>query len=142
MKRRLILAFLVGLPLVGCGGSDIKPLKLAPVAGVVNYKGTAVGGATVVFYPEKGPAATAKTDAKGAFHIRTNGQLGTSPGKNKVTIVAAEQDGPIPPADGNEMKLLEKQNAIPRKYNAADTTDLVVDVPAEGNKSLTLDLTE
>jgi hypothetical protein len=142
MKRCLVSSLLLGLFLIGCGGSDSKPLKLAPVAGVVNYKGAGVADATIVFYPEKGPVATAKTDSKGAFQVRTNGQLGTSAGKNKVTVVAAQQDGPIPQADGNEMKLLEKQNAIPKKYNAADTTDLIVDVPAEGNKSLTLDLTD
>lgn len=142
MIRCWVLMFISGMALVGCGGSDASAPKLAPISGVVNYKGAAVTDATIVFYPEKGPAATGKTDGKGAFQVRTNGQLGTSLGKNKVTVVAVEQTGEIPPADGNEMKLLEKQNAIPKKYNQADTTDLFVDVPAEGNKSLVLDLTD
>lgn len=142
MKRCLTLVFLVGVSLFGCGGSGSQKLKLVPVAGVVNYKGAVVPGATIVFYPEKGPAATGKTDTKGAFQVRTNGQLGAGIGKNKVTIVVAQQDGPTPPADGNEMKLLEKQNAIPKKYNQQDTTDLEIDIPAEGNKALVLDLTD
>jgi hypothetical protein len=140
MKRSCLILLVAAF--VGCGGGDPKAPKVAPVAGVINYKGAAVADATVVFYPDKGPAATGKTDSKGAFQVRTNGQLGTSVGKNKVTVVAAQQQGEIPPADGNEMKLLEKQNAIPKKYNQQDTTDLVVDIPAAGNKELVLDLTD
>ena len=128
---------------VGCGGADLKAPKVAPVAGVINYKGAGVNDATVIFYPEKGPAAEGKTDSKGAFQVRTNGQLGTTIGKNKLTEITSEhQQHTCPPADGNEMKLLEKQNRIPKKYNQAETTDLVVEIPAGGNKELVLDLTD
>ncbi len=126
---------------VGCGGGTGDKPKVAPVAGVLKFKGVPVAEATVVFYPEKGPAAVGKTDAKGAFQVKTNGQLGAPVGKNKVTVATAQTNAEPPPADGKELALLQKPT-IPTKYSDQQTTDLIVDVTAEGNKDLVLDLTE
>lgn len=142
MKYGVIGVFAMSVVSLGCGGGASDAPKVVPAAGVINYNGAGVADATVVFYPEKGPVATGKTDAKGAFQVRTNGQLGATPGKNKVTVAVAAQAGDPPPADGNEMALAEKQSAVPRKYNSQDSTDLTVEIPAEGNKNLVLDLTD
>ena len=97
--------------------------------------------ATVTFYPEKGPVASGKTDANGAYQLRTNGQLGAAIGNHKVTVNAVDAGGDPPPMDGNEMALAVK-SSLPKKYASPETTDLQVDVPAGGNANLVLDLTE
>ncbi len=60
-----------------------------------------------------------RTNEKGAFQTRTNGQLGAVVGTNKVTVaVAAAADAP--PMDGNEMIstgspdgwIMHNQNAV------------------------------
>jgi len=125
--------------LVGCGGGGTA-LKVVPVAGVVRYKDAPVADADLVFYPEKGPAAMAKTDSTGAFQLKTNGQLGGSVGKNKVTVLSKQADA-IPPSDGRAMEFANK-STFPKKYSSEADTDLIIDIPANGNKELKLDLTD
>jgi hypothetical protein len=126
--------------LVGCGGGAKDAPKLAPASGVARFNGKPIPDASVAFYPEKGPVAFGKTDANGAFQVKTNGQLGAVIGKNKVTVIAQTQSGPIPPATGGEMKYAVKPT-FSKKYMDPATTDLLVDVPAAGNTALVLDLT-
>lgn len=143
MQRRLggFGLVLMAIMISGCSGGPNDAPKVAPAAGVLNLKGAPVAEATVTFYPDKGPAGVGMTDAKGAFQVKTNGQLGATIGKHKVTVSLAQQSGEIPPADGNEVALL-KETTIPSKYTDQKTTDLIIDIPAEGNKALVLDLTE
>jgi len=139
MNRYLLAACV--LMISGCGGgaSDMPPL--AKVSGIVNFKDAPLADATVTFYPEKGPVASARTDAKGAYQLRTNGQLGAVIGNHKVTVSSADAGGDPPPMDGNEMALAMK-STLPKKYASPETTDLKVEVPAGGNANLVLDLTE
>lgn len=139
MKTLLITTFaaagLVMLP--GCGGGGDQ-LKTVPLAGVVKYQGNPVADADIVFYPAKGPAGSAKSDAKGAFQIKTNGQAGGTAGSNKVTVVAS-QNSAIPPSDGRAVEFANKSK-LPEKYSSEATTDLVIDVPAGGNRDVQLEL--
>ena len=143
MQRRLnrVGLVLIVMATVGCGGASRDIPKIAPVAGVLKYKGAPVPDVAVAFYPAKGPAGAGVTDAKGAFTIKTNGQLGAVVGKHKVTASQGQQSGEFPPADGHELELLKK-TTIPSKYADQNTTDLNIDIPAEGNKDLVLDLTD
>jgi hypothetical protein len=127
--------------LAGCGGgaSDLPPL--AKVSGIVNFKDAPLVDATVTFYPEKGPISMGKTDAKGAYQLRTNGQLGAVVGNHKVTVSSADAGGDPPPMDGKEMAYAMK-STLPKKYASPETTDLQVVVPDSGNANLVLDLTE
>ena len=73
--------------------------------------------------------------------MKTNGALGVVVGSSKVTVqVTGNSEGDPPPMDGKEMQLLKK-SVLPKKYASADTTDLIIDIPQEGNTDLTLDLT-
>ena len=144
MRRRLfgVELVLIAMATGGCGGGGAKDApKIAPVVGVLKYKGAPVAEVSVAFYPAKGPAGSATTDSKGEFQIRTNGQLGAVVGKHKVTASQAQPAGEIPPAGGTEVELLKK-TTIPTKYADQNASDLSIDVPAEGNKTLVLDLTD
>lgn len=131
----VVITCLVVLP--GCSGSSDQ-LKTVPLTGVVTYKGSPVADADIVFYPTKGPAGSAKSDSKGAFQIKTNGQSGGTPGQNKVTVVASGTST-VPPSDGRATEFMNK-STLPAKYSSETTTDLVVDVPSGGNSSLQLEL--
>jgi len=137
MKIVVAFAALSLLALPGCGGGA-DSLKTVTVSGVVKYKGSPVADADIVFYPEKGPAGSAKSDAKGAYYLKTNGQSGGTVGKNKVTVVAAQANA-IPPSDGRAMEFAAK-STVPAKYSSEATTDLVIDVPSSGSSSLQLEL--
>lgn len=102
--------------------------------------GKPIPDASITFYPEKGPVGVGRTDASGAFQIKTNGQLGAVVGKHKITVSVSDGNDEPPPMDGKELKLLKK-SIVPKKYASPDTTDLVIELPAEGNEKLILDLT-
>ncbi len=143
MQRRLysVGLILIAMATLGCGGAAKDALKIAPAAGVLKYKGAPVADVSVAFYPAKGPAGSATTNSKGEFQIKTNGQLGAVVGKHKVTASQAQQTGEIAPAGGAEVELLKK-STIPSKYADQNASDLSIDVSAEGNKTLVLDLTD
>jgi hypothetical protein len=137
MKTQYAFALTCAVLLTGCGGGA-DHLKVVPIAGVVKYKGSPVADADIVFYPEKGPVGSAKSDAKGAFQIKTNGQSGGLAGKSKVTV-SAPQNSAIPPSDGRAMEFANK-STVPSKYSSESTTDLSVDIASGGNRELQLEL--
>lgn len=142
LARSLTLVSLI-LVMSGCGGGGGagRP-KLAPAAGVAKFKGQPIHDATITFYPEKGPVAVGRTDADGKFAVKTNGQLGAVVGKNKVTVIedSNKPEAEIPPAGADAMKYAIS-STFSKKYTDPNTTDLVIDIPTEGNTELVLDLT-
>ena len=126
---------------MGCSGQSGPKVSLAPAAGVVQFDGKPVTDATVTFYPDDGPAGIGRTDASGAFQIKTNGQLGAVVGSHHVTVAGTEGSGEAPQMDGNEMQFADKAR-YSAKYMDPETTDLVVTIDSAGNKELVLDLTE
>lgn len=133
----------VSLTFLGCGGggggAGYKELKLAPVSGVVKVKGQPVEKPVVTFYPESGPTGIGVGNEQGEFTVKTNGQNGAPVGQCKVTVTSASSQNEFPPSDGNEMQLLKKPR-LNAKYASPDTTDLFVEVTADGNSELQLDL--
>lgn len=139
MRLHLVVCVTCLAGLSGCsGGAD--PLKVVPIAGVVKYKDAPVADAELVFYPEKGPVGTGKTDSKGAFQIKTNGRAGGVPGKYRVTVVSKQEDA-IPPSDGRALEFTNKSK-LPKKYTSQADSDLVIEIAAAGNSDLKLDLTD
>lgn len=140
---RKLAVIAVAVSLLGCGGRAGKDRpKLAPAAGVAKFKGQPIANANVTFYPEKGPPAVGRTDSDGKFAVKMNGQLGAVVGKNKVTVIddSNKPGADIPPADGSAMKFAVA-TTYSKKYTDPNTTDLIIDIPAEGNNELVLDLT-
>lgn len=140
MNSKFLSTILCGLVCVaGCGGGSDQ-LKVVPVGGIVRYQDKPVADAEIVFYPEKGPAGVGRTDSNGAFVIKTNGQLGGTVGKNKVTV-GSKQAAEIPPSDGRAIEFASK-SSFSKKYSDQATTDLVIEITSSGNKELKLDLTD
>lgn len=137
---KLVIAFLLCITMVGCGGSSDGP-PLVKVSGVVNFQDKPLADATLTFYPAKGPVGVARTDAEGKFQARTNGSLGLVVETHKVTVGVSAEAAEAPPMDGNEMAVAAK-SVLPKKYSDKETTDLQITIPDGGNGNLVLDLTE
>lgn len=123
----------IALGLGGCGDSDGK----VPVSGMLMHKGQPLGNVVIVFYPEAGgrPVA-AESRSDGAFSFPE----GAAVGKHKVTLApstASESD-----AADNSMDpyTVENQPKLPvaQKYLDPSTTDLMIEVPADGLASYSL----
>lgn len=127
--------------LVGCGGSEFQ---LAPAKGKVTYKGKPLEFGTVIFIPEKGPAATGQIQSDGTFVLETGTQSGgvrkgAVVGKHKVEIRCMENQRPgFKPPEGQEMPA--GKSLIPTKYNQADSSKLTAEVTAKGPNEFTFDL--
>jgi hypothetical protein len=87
IRARLFLAFLLPLPVLGCGGP-----ALSEAWGTVTLNNQPVPNAEVVFLPDstqgtEGPRSSAITDAEGRFILRTDdGRPGAVVGKHRVTV--------------------------------------------------------
>lgn len=131
----------VGVLLMGCGGSEFQ---LAPAKGKVTYKGKPLEFGTVIFIPEKGPAATGQIQADGTFVLETGTHTGPMRkgavvGKHKVEIRCLETQRPgYKPPEGQEMPA--GKSLIPIQYNQASTSGLTAEVTAQGPNEFTLDL--
>jgi hypothetical protein len=146
------VVFVLSVALAGCGSDGVD---LVDVRGKVTYKDQPVEGATVSFFPEKGPLATGQTNADGEYTLSTGGKAGAVLGDHKVSITkfsgamanAPEQsdqppDGPIDPskdplatamqdAAGGELK-----SEVPQKYAAPETSGLKATVTSDESKNV------
>jgi len=147
MCRRLLAAGgILGLAItvLGCGGESHKgPEKQAvvPANGVLTYRGKAVPDASVVFQALDGKVSShGMTDAAGTFRLSTYGsQDGVPPGRYKVTVAAGgpkeTEPGVLPDEPPGGFK-----SPIPTKYANPTTTDIVLEVKADGKNDFTIDL--
>jgi hypothetical protein len=130
---------------VGCGGGNTEmgppKQKTVPVTGIVKYKGKPVPRAGVSFQSIDGKvSANASTDGAGTFILSTYGRDdGAPPGQYKV-IVAASGAKEIEPGVLDAEPEGGFKSPVPAKYGSPATTDIVVEVKAEGTNHLTIDL--
>jgi hypothetical protein len=145
----LILALASLSLLLGCSGEEPGP-PVYPVKGKVTLDGEVLAGATIQFFPEKGPLASATTDDKGEY------TLNAIAGKHKVTV--SKSEGEEATEEGEEdgedevvaADLAEEpdegeeggSSLVPVIYSSLDTTTLTVtvkadeDAPNDGNLDL------
>src|SRR5688572_6481059 len=92
-RLRIGLLVFVILMVAGCGASGPE---IANVSGRVTMDGKPLANATVLFVPEDGRPAGARTDADGNYVLNfTEGRQGAIPGMNSVRITTlrdADQD--------------------------------------------------
>ena len=122
---RLNLSFVTQaavLVFLGCssGGPEI-----AQVSGRVTMDGKPLANASVVFIPENGRPAGARTDADGRYVLNfTEGRRGAIPGKNSVRITTQRETE----KDENGKTVVSgSPETIPMEYNAASTLEFAVE---------------
>jgi hypothetical protein len=104
----------------GCGPSGPK---IAYVTGRVTMDGKPLPNATIVFVPENGRPAGAKTDADGRYVLNfTKGRRGAIPGKNTIQITTLRDPTP----DENGKSIPGSKETIPVRYNAASELSFTV----------------
>jgi hypothetical protein len=114
------LLFLVATCL-GCGESGPE---IASVEGKVTLDGQPLPNAAVVFIPENGRPAGARTDAQGNYVLNfTEGRKGAMLGKNRVRISTAADPSETP--DGQPIPAVPEK--IPLKYNANTELEFTVE---------------
>jgi hypothetical protein len=96
-------------------GCDRSGLNLAPVEGVVTYKGSPLQGAAILFRPESGPFATGTTDANGRFILKTANHEGALVGDHKVIITKTETI--VKQIPGERLPRYDTKYLIPPKYS-------------------------
>jgi hypothetical protein len=125
---------------LGCKGPKVE--GLVPVRGTVTFNGEPLEGATVGFTPREFKTgdrlATGKTDSKGAFELRTIGELGVLPGEYAVVLIKNKAiPGNQTPPKGRPAPV-KIESLIPKRYGDPKTTDLNVVVENNGIRDLQL----
>lgn len=105
---------------VGCGP---RGPEIATVEGTVTMDGRPLPDAAVLFVPEGGRPAAAKTDADGHYVLNfTAGRRGAIPGRNVVRITTLS--APSEDVNGNEIPGAPER--VPMRYNALTTLEFDV----------------
>jgi len=108
---------LVFLLLLACAGCSSGGPEIASVSGRVTMDGKPLANATVVFTPENGRPAGAKTDENGNYVLNfSEGRRGAIPGPNTIyitTIRDPEQD------ENGKVVVPGSKETVPMEYNAA-----------------------
>ena len=124
MKRQVALRLVtMGLLLSCCGCGPTGP-EIARVEGKVTMDGKPLADAAVVFIPENGRPAGARTDKDGHYVLNfSEGRIGAIPGRSSVRITTAREA-----TDGGNGKLIPgAPETIPIKYNQNSTLDFTVE---------------
>jgi hypothetical protein len=116
--------------LSGFAGCGPRGPEIASVSGRVTMDGKPLAHATVVFIPENGRPAGARTDADGNYTLNfSGGRKGAIPGKSMVritTVREAEHD------ENGKVTLPGSGEKVPAKYNTATTLEFTVE-PKKNN---------
>ena len=120
--------------LAGCGAGSTN-LETAAAEGVVLLDGQPLADADVAFSPEKGPTATARTDAEGKFKLMTyRAGDGAVAGKHTVTVNKQVAKGK------NAQGYTDYQSVVPALYVNPAKSPLTATIPPGGDKSLKIEL--
>ncbi|SFI23887.1 carboxypeptidase-like regulatory domain-containing protein [Planctomicrobium piriforme] len=107
--RLVVVAMLVAVTFVGCGGKPKGP-ELGEVTGIVTMDGAPLPNKTIVFASEKARPAMGTTDAEGRYTLTYAGnEKGTPVGRSTVTISTPLDHPPGP----------TYKDPVPAKYNTA-----------------------
>ncbi|HEY2416229.1 MAG TPA: carboxypeptidase-like regulatory domain-containing protein [Pirellulaceae bacterium] len=118
----LVMLLLLLAAMAGCESSGPQ---IASVSGRITMDGKPLANATVVFTPENGRPAGARTDENGNYSLHfTEGRRGAIPGPNTVQITTVRD----PEQDENGKTVVPAaKETIPMEYNAASMLTFTVE---------------
>lgn len=140
---------------VGCKKNAGSRAGLVPGAGVVMYNGQPVADAEIEMRPASedqiNSVAVGRTDEAGKFTLMTDRPGdGALPGKYKTVVKKTketidgmtreeyqEKNGKDATFDKNKLKI---ESLVPEKYSDPINTPLEVEIPAKGDKNITITL--
>ena len=154
--QRLSPAILILTFLLGCSGEPEGP-PVYPVKGKLTLDGEVLAGASVNFYPDKGPMASAISGDNGEFTLKAvagrhkvlvskfeGGTEPSIPGEDADGVVGAA--GADLPTEGAE-EAAESKSLVPKVYTTltdtpltAEVKEVEADVPNEVNLNLSSSL--
>ncbi|WP_237228459.1 carboxypeptidase-like regulatory domain-containing protein [Rubinisphaera sp. JC750] len=144
---RSVLLGAVCLVLAGCGAAEdqwtANQKTTYPVQGVVMQEGAPVGGATVMFRSEgEQVAASGVTDDEGRFQLTTyDSNDGAVAGTHQVIVQKYDPKTLPENVDFDEVdEVPEPEMLTPKQYADFSTSDLTVEVTADGENEVTLEL--
>lgn len=113
-----------------------------PIEGKVTYNGKPLPFGCVIFQPENGHWSKGVIQPDGSFQMVTPGEGdGAAVGINKVRIRCFENQDPAKKIeDPAGVGIILGKPLIPKKYSSQETSGIVVEVKAEGNEPVVLDL--
>src|SRR5262249_34317050 len=118
------VGWIVMLMALGAGGCGPGGPEIAYVSGRVTMDGKPLANATVVFIPENGRPAGARTDADGNYALNfTEGRRGASPGKNAIRITTQREAS----QDKNGKTIPGSKETIPNRYNTVSELSFTVE---------------
>ncbi|MDR1963504.1 MAG: hypothetical protein LBQ50_06975 [Planctomycetaceae bacterium] len=138
--------------LLGCHHQDTRAQNLVPAKGIVLFDEKPLPEASLVFTPTEENkyhiAGSAYSTGDGTFQLTTyQAADGIHPGTYSVTVFKEESVMPISPEKIKELEELGKslpepivKNLIPIKYNSVETSDLLVEIPQTGHKTIRIKL--
>lgn len=123
--RFLLFCPAVAVMPLACTGCGPDGPEIAYVSGRVTMDGKPLANAAVVFIPENGRPAGARTDADGNYVLNfSESRRGAIPGKNTVrisTLREAEKD------ENGKTVVSGSRETIPMEYNVASTLSFTVE---------------
>ena len=118
--------------------------ELIPVEGVVIYKGKPLEYGSVMFQPvgvENGKVARSQISEDGTFTLSTDVGEGALAGKYWVGVTAFEAQRTQ--AQGNQhQELALGRSAVPSRFNRAGSSGIEIDIHADMELPITIDLDE
>jgi len=132
MNRVQWTVFVMGLFLVGCGGTSLDQ----EITGKITFEGEPVTEGMVSFFKASTGSAAQGTLGEGGVFTLVQAEHRLPPGQYRVTINPLlnmeENIGSTKPGSAGGVKITERGGeSIPKQYRRRDTSRLRADIPSE-----------
>jgi hypothetical protein len=134
-KRPNLLLVLAALAALAVGGCGSKSVSVVPVKGKVLLGGQPLQTGSVSTTPPAGRGSRGSIEADGSFELSTFGDHdGALPGTHAVAVIARE------PSIGSGPEATPGRLLVPKRYTDPTTSDLSIEVKADGDNHPVLEL--
>lgn len=138
MRTRFVPAFGLLLLILVTPGCQKGPGPLAPVAGRVTYRNTALPGGTIAFVPdasrgESGPIVHARIRPDGTYALQTGDLVGAPAGWYRITVTSLANTT----TTAANLPFAIPHSYVPDRYRDPELSQLACEVKA--NRANTID---